>query len=222
MHVMSVQLLQGEQTNLTLWDDDDVAETLNSLYVSSRISNTWYCTRVWIAKILLLSIFWVYKLLEQLKFRFLPDSELELELKTVRGRPKLDSDPDPDPDPNPAVLWFCFLAFGIGIPNPDPNPAVQWNYNSATSYNSGGVRNRWQVGRIDSQNLLIKKRVSAWFGYVVEVARFRFLRIGIPIPWYILEELEPGLESKELWKESKKNHFSILNSKSSSGPFAAC
>ena len=29
----------------------------------------------------------------------------------------------------------------------------------------------------------------------LEVARFRFLRIAIPVPWRILEELEPELES---------------------------
>ena len=38
-------------------------------------------------------------------------------------------------------------------------------------------------------------------GYLVaskiEVARFRFIRIAIPVPWDILEELEPESESKE-------------------------
>ena len=31
----------------------------------------------------------------------------------------------------------------------------------------------------------------------LEVERFRFLRIAIPVPWGILEELDPELESKE-------------------------
>ena len=33
--------------------------------------------------------------------------------------------------------------------------------------------------------------------FSIEVERFRFLRIAIPVPWDILEELEPELESKE-------------------------
>ena len=45
-------------------------------------------------------------------------------------------------------------------------------------------------------------------GQNLEVVRFRFLRIAIPVPWAILEESEPEWESKE----SKRNPFPIPNS----------
>ena len=42
----------------------------------------------------------------------------------------------------------------------------------------------------------------------LEVAQFQFLKIVIPVPWDILEELEPEFEAKE----SKGNRFRIHNS----------
>ena len=49
-------------------------------------------------------------------------------------------------------------------------------------------------------------------GARLEVARFRFLRVGIPVPWHILEELKLEFEAKESLKESKRNRFPIHNS----------
>ena len=46
-----------------------------------------------------------------------------------------------------------------------------------------------QSGVVSHKNCLIAVAVTE-----VEVARFRFLRIAIPVPWGILEELEPELE----------------------------